>query len=67
MNFKEAKKFHSKMTEYKIKCQHCGHGMVIPPHLDKIICDWCGNYIFKNKKAEFKYRLQEKLNNNNIR
>lgn len=63
MQFKEMMKYHSKMTEYKTKCKNCGHGMAIPPQLDKIICDWCGRYIFKDDKTEFKYRLLEKLKN----
>lgn len=25
---------------------------------DKKICDWCGHYVFKNKKAKFKHELR---------
>ena len=34
----------------------------IAKNQDKIICDFCGNYIFKDKEAEFKFRLKEKMN-----
>ena len=51
------------MLEYdkvKYRCK-CGHRMVIPPKLDKVVCDWCGKYVFKDKKKEFEYRLREKM------
>ena len=62
MNFKELVKYQDYMNKQKIKCA-CGHSILIPPHLDKIICDWCNHYVFRNKKAEFEYRLKESLNN----
>ena len=44
----------------KYRCK-CGHRVVIPNWVDKNICDWCGNYVFKDKKKEFEYRMKEKL------
>lgn len=57
---KEIKKYHDVLVENKIKCK-CGHSISIPPHLDKVICDWCGVYVFRNAKAEFNYRTMEQL------
>lgn len=44
----------------KYKCKY-GRRIVIPKWVDKQLCDWCGNYVFKSKKDEFQYRLGEKL------
>ena len=57
------KEFMRMMSEYdkaKYKCR-CGHKMIIPPKMDKVVCDWCGKYVFKDKKKEFEYRLREKM------
>lgn len=43
-------------TENSHKCGKCGHTQFLGKQ-DKIICDWCKNYIFKNKKDEFMYRM----------
>lgn len=50
----------------KYKCS-CGHVVVIPVYVDKILCDWCNNYVFRDKKDEFKYRLKERINNERIK
>lgn len=47
----------------KYKCSKCGHKVVIPVWCDKNICDWCGKYVFKDKKEEFKYRMKERMVN----
>lgn len=39
----------------------CGHRVVIPKWVDKQLCDWCGRYVFKDKKSEFKYRIKEAI------
>ena len=44
----------------KFRCK-CGHRVIIPKWVEKQICDWCGNYVFRDKKKEFEYRLKEKL------
>ena len=43
---------------YKVKCK-CGKKVVVLN--DKKICSHCGNYVFKNKEEEFKYRVKEKI------
>ena len=51
------------MREYdkvKYKCK-CGHSVIIPVWVDKNVCDWCGNYVFRDKKKEFEYRVKEKM------
>lgn len=58
-----AKEFSNMANEYdkvKYRCK-CGHRVVIPKWVDKQLCKWCGNYVFKNEKDEFEYRLKEKM------
>lgn len=68
MNFnKDTKEFERMSEEYdKVKyiCK-CGHRVIIPKWIDKNICDWCGNYVFKSKKDEDLYRIMEKMKGGN--
>ena len=44
---------YGKIEEYdkvKYMCK-CGHRVVIPKWVDKMPCDWCGNYVFKTKNS----------------
>lgn len=62
LTIKEIRKYSEIITRNKIKCK-CGHSISIPPHLEKCVCHWCGNYVFRNKNDEFKFRLKEMMNN----
>ena len=54
---KNVSKIMNERSENRILCK-CGHSVLIPPQLDKICCDHCGNYVFRNNIDEFKYRLK---------
>lgn len=56
----EWKRMTDNLDKVKYRC-NCGHRIIIPKAMDKKVCDWCGNYVFKNKKDEFKYRVKEKI------
>ena len=43
-----------------LHCEKCGHSLQVIRR-NKAFCEWCGRYIFKDKKDEFEYRLKEKL------
>lgn len=47
-------------TDATIKCK-CGHSVLVPARNDRKVCSWCGEYVFRNKQDEFKYRLGSKL------
>lgn len=47
------------LQQYQMKKCKCGHSVLFVT--DKKICSHCGNYVFKNKKVEFEYRMKEKL------
>lgn len=42
----------------------CGHSIVMSARREYKLCNHCGSLVFKNKKAEFKYRLNEAIAKN---
>ena len=49
-------KLFNMITRNTIKCI-CGHSVfTMKP---KEICTWCGNYVYKDKKLEFKEKLKK--------
>lgn len=56
LTFKDIEKLCEEKTASRIKCK-CGHSVTIPNRKNKIICSWCKNYVFRDDKEEFKYRL----------
>ena len=55
----DSKRFND-ITRCSQKCS-CGHSVMITGKNSKTVCNWCGKYVFKNKKEEFEYRMREKL------
>lgn len=65
MKIKNDKEWNHMADEYdKVRhyCKKCGHSIIIPHWVEKTLCDWCGNYVFKNDKDEFKYRMRRIIN-----
>ena len=65
MSFKEDDRMFQDVSKCGYKCK-CGHSVIITNKLDKAICSWCGNLVFKTPKAEFEYRvnqIRQKLKN----
>lgn len=48
-----------KRAQNSVKCK-CGHTVFLG-RKDKIVCSWCGNYVFKDKKEEFRYRMEQMI------
>lgn len=46
------------LDKLKITCK-CGRRKVIPAYVDRLICDWCGHWVYRTKAIEFKYKLNE--------
>ena len=55
---KELRKLQDEYEKLKIKCK-CGHSIVIPIWMDKKLCNWCNNYVYRNKKLEFKEKIMK--------
>lgn len=64
--FKEDTKRIESFFENTIKCK-CGHSIVFSSRTERMICNWCGNYVYKNAKSEFKYKMKEQLIKNERR
>ena len=61
-----AKEYDRQSKEYdkvKFRC-NCGHRVIIPYWEDKGLCSWCKNYVYKDKRVEFKDRLKEQIRRN---
>ena len=52
----ETEKLRSIIVDLSTKCD-CGHSVFISPKQKRIICSWCGHYIYKDKKEQFKHDL----------
>lgn len=53
-----------KMGQIRHYCPKCKHSLVIPVFMDRNLCDWCGNWVYKDKQTEFRYKLQERMKKN---
>lgn len=46
-----------KYTAESIKCKNCGHIMFFES--DRKLCTFCGCWVYKNEKIEFKYKFNQ--------
>lgn len=60
LSTEEYKRMTNEYDKVKYLCK-CGHRVIIPRWVDKQLCNWCHCYVFKDKKAEYKYRMREEL------
>lgn len=61
MTFEEDTKRFNALAKQRIHCKHCGHSITFykGSYKDKIICSYCGRYIYKNGLIEFKEKLKK--------
>lgn len=54
------KKVVEEKTKFRFYCK-CGSSTTIYPFekYQRKLCDWCGNYIYANKREEFKDNLRK--------
>lgn len=60
LSTKEFNRMSNEYQKVKYYCE-CGHPVIIPVYVDKQICGWCGNYVFRDEKTKFKYKMKEKM------
>lgn len=60
MTIKEDTRYFNERAKHKVKCK-CGHTVSIPSFMNKKLCTYCGKYIYKEAKDEFKDILLRKL------
>lgn len=54
----EFQRISKEYEKVKFKCK-CGHKVIIPVWVDKQLCNWCGNYVYRNKKMELLDNLKK--------
>ena len=59
-NFKEDTKIMNALSDFKVKCKHCGYPALMSK-ADRCICKVCGKWIYRNSTIEFKYKMLESL------
>lgn len=42
-------------------CKHCGHSLIIIARRDYVECSYCHNFVFRDEKSEFMYRMKQNL------
>lgn len=63
----EKKEYFKKLMREKQKITYdckCGHRVTIPAFLNRRICSWCGNWVYKNQKDKFKENLRKEFKKN---
>ena len=55
---KEDDKWFNERAKNKVICP-CGCRISMPADIDRMICRWCRNYVYRDEKAKFKYKLLE--------
>lgn len=81
LNGSELDKYCSILSNNSKICE-CSHRIPIPPNVDRVICNWCGHWVYRNdeikakyeeksKRIEFKTKLKQAMNvfnkNNNTK
>ena len=62
IKYDTSQKAENERARYKVKCKKCGHTLVFTPSnkKNKILCNYCGYYIYRSKKDKFKELFQKK-------
>lgn len=51
----------TKLNEFKRVCKHCGWVNLVFNKYHRVLCKNCKNFVYYNKKDEFKYKLKGRL------
>lgn len=60
MSFIEDSKYFTDRAKMRVICK-CGCSSYIPSFREKTMCRWCGATVYKNKKIEFKEKLNKEI------
>ena len=62
--YAEIEKQATKKREFGTTCK-CGH-VIYFYNKKKVLCNWCGTFVYKNEKVEFKDKLLKEMRKNEI-
>ena len=54
------------LSECRYYC-YCGHSVIINPKETRVLCTYCGHWVYKDKQKYFKERLRGYINENTIK
>lgn len=57
-NYQEIQKYTSSIVANSVKCS-CSHRVAIPPQMDRVICSWCGHWVYRTKELEEEYKKKD--------
>ena len=60
-NYKKDTQILKYYTQNSTTCE-CGHRMYISNKHHRLICNWCGRMVYRNKQDEFKNKLMRLIN-----
>lgn len=50
-------------TGKRIQCEHCGnYRRFHHKETDRLICNWCKHWIYKDEETKLKYKNKEQIN-----
>ena len=58
-SIKSIEKRRSFLNDNSVKCK-CSHTMAIPFFKDRVLCNWCGNWVYRTSELEKKYKEEQK-------
>ena len=59
MGFKKDDEMFKNLSKYRVVCK-CSHTVTMA-RADRIICNHCGNWIYRTPQIEFRYKMLEKI------
>lgn len=62
-NFNEQQKLENERAKFKVKCEHCGH-VIVMTFAERTICNHCNKWVYKNDKIKFKYEMKKRIKAN---
>lgn len=59
MSYMEDTKRFKEIEKYKVRCK-CSHTFIIS-RVDRALCSYCGNWVYRTPELEFKYKIAEQM------
>lgn len=59
-SYKVLEKEHRIFNNFIVKC-NCSHSVLFTGKKDRLLCNHCGHYVYRDEKAKLKYKMKELL------
>ena len=62
ISYNDIEKLARERLRSKIVCKKCGcRSNLMPNRKDRVLCNWCKNYVYRTPEIEFRYKLKEQI------